>query len=174
MNAEEIVELLQYRRHDLVNDMQIIHGYVSMDMLDRAQEKVEEFLRKTEQERKLYMLKAPLFTICIEKFRMHQEIFTLTYDIHEMIELQDYDECLTKICNTLLEIITTHFNHEHMHVLQIDIGTKGEQHGYVQITVDSIHSRLYDEIEEQLTGNNYPNLVVTYLENKVTCMVQID
>lgn len=174
MNVEEIVELLQYRRHDLVNDMQVIQGYVSMNMLEQAQEKVDQLLEKTEQERKLYMLQAPSFIICVEKFRLQQEIFDLTYDIRNIVNLNIHDEWLTKISNILVKEITTDFNHEHIHALHIDIGSEDEQHGYVKITVDSIHPRLYDKIDEQLMELTYPQLVVTYLNNKVTCMIQID
>lgn len=174
MNAEEIVELLQHRRHDLVNEMQVIHGYVSMNMLDKAQGKIDEFFGKTEQERKLYMLQAPSFTVCMERFRMYKEIFTLTYDIHGMIDLHHYDEWLTKISNTLVEIITMQFNHEHMHNVHIYVCAENNQHKYVQIAVDSIHPSLYSEINERLMGYDYPQLNVTYAENKVICLIQID
>ncbi|MEC5422051.1 Spo0B domain-containing protein [Virgibacillus sp. C22-A2] len=111
MNEKEVVRVLQHYRHDLMNKMQIIQGYLSMGKVEIVETKVTDFLEYFNEERKLLSLNAPKFILWVIQFNNKYENFRLTYKIHTgNKKLQAIDNllveqfnmilvCLTKICD---------------------------------------------------------------------------
>lgn len=107
MVEEEILRVIQSYRHDLMNRLQIVSGYLSMDKIDKAKKNLENILQFYEEERKLMKLHVPAFALWILQFHKHYPTFLLTYCIHlsETDEHQIDEKELLSICQGLLHYL---------------------------------------------------------------------
>ncbi|WP_052360667.1 Spo0B domain-containing protein [Oceanobacillus manasiensis] len=107
MNEKDVILLLQHYRHDLMNHLQIIHGYLSMNKTDRVESKVQESLEYYNEERKLMHLQGTLLTLWVIQFSSYYNDFRLTYQIHtENKKIMQSDEQLVRICNRVISLIS--------------------------------------------------------------------
>ncbi|WP_047984031.1 Spo0B domain-containing protein [Ornithinibacillus californiensis] len=106
MEAKDIIQLLRLQRHDLMNDLQIVHGYLSMGKTDKVKLKVEAIIDAFNQERTLMNVDCPNFVLWLIQVNLHHKHIHFTYDIHtDDTSLYDYDRVLTNIGNTLIDNI---------------------------------------------------------------------
>ncbi len=106
MEEKDVIKVLRHYRHDLLNHLQIIHGYLSMGKTDKVKSKVTEYLQLLDEERKLVNLNAPLFALSLIQFDSLHTNFRLTYDIHtDNKDLQHIDEVLESSMNQLMSQI---------------------------------------------------------------------
>lgn len=80
--GEQVVQILQHYRHELMNHLQIVQGYVGMRNIEKAEKKLSEIVEYYNEERKLMNLNAPDFMLWIIQFNMRYNNFRLTYTIH--------------------------------------------------------------------------------------------
>lgn len=104
MEEKEVVQVLQNYRHDLMNDLQLVHGYISMKKMDKAEMKIKDCMEHFHQERKLMSLQAPLFALWIIQFNHRYSNFRINFQIHtENVKLLSIDRELTDRCNKLMD-----------------------------------------------------------------------
>ncbi|WP_080874242.1 Spo0B domain-containing protein [Oceanobacillus timonensis] len=108
MEEKETVRLLQKYRHDLMNRLQIVSGYLSMERTDKAKQQLDEVLQYYEEERKLMRLNADTFMIWVLQFQDEYPSFALTYhvDLLETAEKSIDEQELLFTCETLLAVLT--------------------------------------------------------------------
>ncbi|WP_373892927.1 Spo0B domain-containing protein [Virgibacillus natechei] len=103
MGPNEIVQVLQHYRHDLMNHLQIVQGYLSMKKTDKAEAKLKETLDYYNEERKLMSLNAPMFMLWLIQFNSTSANWRVTYQIHtEYKDLGTIDWALTDQCKHIL------------------------------------------------------------------------
>ncbi|WP_249870978.1 Spo0B domain-containing protein [Oceanobacillus saliphilus] len=78
----EIIRVLQQYRHDLMNRLQIVQGYMSMGKTEIAEKKLNEVLAYYNEERRLMGLNMPAFMLWILEFDSSFDNFRLKYTIH--------------------------------------------------------------------------------------------
>ncbi|MFB4166601.1 Spo0B domain-containing protein [Virgibacillus sp. JSM 102003] len=106
MEEKDVIKVLRRNRHDLLNHLQIIQGYLSMGKTDKVQSKITEYLQLLDEERKLVNLNAPLFALSLIQFDSLHTNFRLTYHIHtDNNDLQHLDEVLESSTNQLMSQI---------------------------------------------------------------------
>lgn len=106
MEEKDVIKVLRHYRHDLLNHLQIIQGYLSMGKTDKVKSKVTEYLQLLDEERKLVNLNAPLFALSLIQFDSLHTNFRLTYHIHtDNKDLQHLDEVLESSTNQLMSQI---------------------------------------------------------------------
>ncbi|ASK63075.1 hypothetical protein CFK37_13425 [Virgibacillus phasianinus] len=99
MEEKEVMELLRYYRHDVMNDLQIVQAYTSMGKLEKVEEKLADYLSRFDEERKLMNLNAPNLALWLIPFNSIHPNFRFTYTIlGEKINLADIDGKLTTNC----------------------------------------------------------------------------
>lgn len=99
MEQKEVMNLLRHYRHDLMNDLQIVHAYSSMGKLEKVKEKLTTYLAHFDEERKLMNLNAPNFTLWLIPFNSIHPNFRFTYAIcDENIDIFEIDEKITESC----------------------------------------------------------------------------
>lgn len=109
MENESVIELLKYHRHDLMNHMQLISGYLSMNKTDKARDKIADMLEHYNQERKLMSLQANRFTLWLLQFNHIHANFRLTYYIQiNQLSLQHYDHLLVAQCTFMINTLKTY------------------------------------------------------------------
>ncbi|QKY69573.1 Spo0B domain-containing protein [Lentibacillus sp. CBA3610] len=65
MEEKEVIQLLRHYRHDLMNHLQIVQGYLSMGKMEKAQKKLTNYMQLLQEEGKLVNMHAPAFVFYI-------------------------------------------------------------------------------------------------------------
>lgn len=108
MNEQAFIKLIQYYRHDLVNHLQVISGYLSMNKKQKANEKLQEVITNFSKEQKLFQLQAPKLMIWLLQFNHTYENIRITYDIDmEIMDLSSVDALLVQACNSWAHLFHT-------------------------------------------------------------------
>lgn len=81
MEEREVIQILGQYRHDLLNQLQIVQGYLSMGKTEKVQSKITDYIQRLDVERKLVNLNAPIFALHLIQFDSLHTNFRLTYDI---------------------------------------------------------------------------------------------
>lgn len=106
MDEKDFIQLFRLMRHDLMNDLQIIQGYLSMDKIDKVKTKVTKSIDYYNEERKLMNLKAPRYIMYILQLNHVQENIRLTYQVDgEIGDLLSTDQLLVNQCHHLIQQI---------------------------------------------------------------------
>lgn len=106
-NVKREVDLhfLQHYRHDLMNELQIILGFLQMNNEEQVNNKLNEVLTQLECERKLLALYMPKFAYWILMFNHMNSEFNLKYNINIETPLKKFDEQLTNDCKQFFDIV---------------------------------------------------------------------
>ncbi|MFC4388363.1 Spo0B domain-containing protein [Gracilibacillus marinus] len=128
MNEKDAVELLRHYRHDYLNDLQLVMGYLQLGKQEKAEKKLIDIVEKSNMERKLDQLQIPKTTVFLHQTNMNStqlKISTMVLfqaDIHE-IDTQlksNLEEMLIDLTNFLVEyeeyqlklsFVANHANH---------------------------------------------------------------
>lgn len=109
MDASDVIQLLRFYRHDLLNQLQLIGGYLSMDKPASAKEKLDNYARYLDKEKKLLNLNAPSFALWLLFFNDTYQNFRMTYDIQaDNSHLEKEDALLTSQCEEIFHYLGEH------------------------------------------------------------------
>lgn len=98
--------MLQNKRHDLMNHLQIVQGYLSMGKVDVVADKMNHIIAEYEQERLLMNTQATQFILWTLQFNSKHENIRLTYKIHTRnINLKSLDTKLIYAGNIVTNMI---------------------------------------------------------------------
>jgi len=129
MKGQTVVQLLQSYQHDLMNELQIIHGYSSMDKMDRVNDKINALITSLECERNLLSIHAPAFILWVIQFNHLHENIRLEYSINSIyINLIDKDEEIVRQFNQMVEQIKLFGDNTKIYELNIEIDVKSASH----------------------------------------------
>ena len=78
MDEELAIQIIQRYRHDVLNHLQLVSGYLTIQKPEKAEEKVNEWIQMIEDERKLTNLDTPKFTLWIFQYSDLYKNFSLT------------------------------------------------------------------------------------------------
>ncbi|RHW33043.1 Spo0B domain-containing protein [Oceanobacillus profundus] len=122
MMGERVVQILQHYRHDLMNHLQIVQGYVGMRNIEKAEKKLGEIVDYYNEERKLMSLNMPEFMIWIIQFNVRYENLRLTYKVHsEYKNLHVSDSILVKQFQDFMERCVDILNPEELYEVTLVI-----------------------------------------------------
>lgn len=106
MEAKDIIQLLRLQRHDLMNDLQIVHGYLSMGKTDKVKLKVNNIIGTLNQERTLMNTNCPEFALWLIQMKLQHKHIHFTYDIFtDNKNLLHYDSSLAEIGHAVEDYI---------------------------------------------------------------------
>lgn len=122
MSKQDFMELLQFKRHELMNHLQMIQGYIHLDKKDAALEKVSAIVHEENQERKLIHLNIPTFTWWLLLLPLKYPNLRLKYEIQSQSkELSDIDRVLYKYCKQIMETATKLFNESQSYEMKLQL-----------------------------------------------------
>src|SRR5699024_7628580 len=176
MEEKDVVGLLQNQRHDMLNHLQIIQGYLSMGNTEKVKDKMETWLDYFNEERKLFNLNAPLFALWIMQFNHIYTNARLTYKVHiNKKDLQTVDQQLTEQCKQMINtLIQTQSNLE-LYEGNLVLNERTEDPATITIKF-SIYGRFSDEENFKSKFKNkdqYFPVTVQETENGITCYFSI-
>ncbi|WP_170840860.1 Spo0B domain-containing protein [Oceanobacillus limi] len=173
METKDVVELLRHQRHDLMNHMQIIQGYLSMGKTDMVHEKLDSLLNDFQNERKLMNLNVPYFTVWLIQFNSVNSNIRLAYDIHtDNLDIHSQDQKLVTVSESIAEAICDLGDELELYELTLKVLT-GQQSNEFEVVytiqgngidVDKFRSKLQNMIEVKIE-------VVESTRSEINCRV---
>ena len=135
MDEKEVVNVLRHYRHDLMNDLQIVYGYLSMGNIESVQKKLSDCLAHYNEERKLMSLGAPKFALWIIRFNSIFNSFHLSYQIHtENKQLHDIDKLLVERGTAIMNRIRAFCSAAELFEINLKLEERSNQEG-IEVTV---------------------------------------
>lgn len=118
---DEVISLLQHYRHDLMNQVQVIKGYLSMKKYNQVDNKLNEMIDEFEQERKLMGLNASSFVLWLIRFNSLHRNIRVTYNIHTKESIKEFDKELLHQCQQFINAIETVTLESELYHVTIDL-----------------------------------------------------
>lgn len=120
MNNEEVIQLLQKRRHDDLNELQLIKAYFTMEKYEQLNVKLDDSIQKIMLEQKLFSLSVPKFSLFIMQFNYKHSNARLTYDIHiDYTNLSHVDVQLHSIGHIISTYLSELVDYKTLYLLNI-------------------------------------------------------
>ncbi|KGP73895.1 Spo0B domain-containing protein [Pontibacillus yanchengensis] len=110
MKVDEVANLLRHYRHDWMNQLQLVHGYASMDKMEKVKEKLQEIIDFSREESKLMNLKAPHFAVWMVRFNAEYNQFRMSYQIDTQADFSAFDQSLVQTCSTIIQQLEEYTN----------------------------------------------------------------
>lgn len=110
MDSKEAVKLFDHRRHDQMNDLQLLLSYTAMGKIDRVEKVLREKVDEANQERKLSNLNIPETALWVMSFNWNHDDIRLAYEIKlEKTDLSAYDDQIKRLSQRVMETIRLSF-----------------------------------------------------------------
>ncbi|MFC2948475.1 Spo0B domain-containing protein [Virgibacillus sediminis] len=135
MEEKEVINVLQHYRHDLMNNLQVVQGYLTMGRQDKVEKKVGEMLRQYGEESKLMGLKAPGFTLWVLRFNHIYNNLRLKYRVKtENKNLASIDREVTELCRKTVEWLEEACDETQMYDIILEV-TESEQSPELKVKI---------------------------------------
>ncbi|WP_158595073.1 Spo0B domain-containing protein [Oceanobacillus piezotolerans] len=157
MEKSEVIRLLQQYRHDLMNRMQLVHGYLTMKKYEKVDEKIEDLFQYFQEERKLMNTKAPSFILWMMYFPLRYKQFQLEYHVDTDHDLSEMDESIVSECTYLMDNLLTICNKDNLYEMKIDV-IEEEQKIEFNFLVNGQFNRKIENNKQ--TKNSNPNFLL--------------
>ncbi|WP_163970122.1 Spo0B domain-containing protein [Oceanobacillus halotolerans] len=132
MEEQEVIHLIRHYRHDILNHLQVIQGYVKMGKMDKVEAKLNQFMEDFQQERNLMQLNAPKIILWIMQFNTIHTNLRLTYHIDaDHIDLSNWDSRIQKQCDDILHLIKNELDQTELYEVTLHV-TKNSENQTVQ------------------------------------------
>ncbi|HEY4601178.1 MAG TPA: Spo0B domain-containing protein [Cerasibacillus sp.] len=124
---QKIIQFIQYRRHELMNQLQMIQGYIQLKKLDLAIDKIGEVVEDYEQERRLFYLRIPKFTWWLFTLPLEENWYPLTYEISNFSQtIEHLDETILLKSQEIIGKLLTCIHHTQVSEGKINLIEDGE------------------------------------------------
>ena len=144
MEAKEVVDIIQSYRHDLLNDLQIIQGYVKLGKMEKVDDNLTKLFEFFHKERELLNLNIPHVVVWFKEFRMKYNQFKLGYSIHaDNIKLTDADLYIKEKLDQIIQDIQQRSDDANVYTIHVDF-IENENDCTINVSVD-----LNERSEEQ-------------------------
>ncbi|WP_077327211.1 Spo0B domain-containing protein [Virgibacillus siamensis] len=172
MNEEDVINLLRHYRHDLLNHLQVVQGYLSMQKPEKAKNKMNALMEFLDEERKLVNLNAPAFALYILQFNTYYENVRLSYTIHtNQRDLQKADNLLVRQCEQIMMHVSEITDKMNLYTIHLQLGDKPDHSGMnVDIFIEGTFAT-----EFKLNGKESMDMPVqvSHCENGIECNFEV-
>ncbi len=108
MESHEVLHILRHKRHDWMNQIQLVQGYASMGKMERVKEHLRQIVDQAEHERRLLNCKADNFSLWLFTFNWSYNQYQLTYLLDEDIDLSSHDKQLAAYAKKIVSTLDEH------------------------------------------------------------------
>ncbi|AOM82471.1 Spo0B domain-containing protein [Salisediminibacterium beveridgei] len=102
------VEILSHSRHDWLNQIQLIDGYLSLGHTDKAKQVIQRVVAQSLNESELMKMKAPSFIEDVLTFNWYDHAFTLSFEAIVEQDWSSVDGLLSDCLRSLADILDAH------------------------------------------------------------------
>ncbi|MGL4523215.1 MAG: Spo0B C-terminal domain-containing protein [Bacilli bacterium] len=101
-----VTEVLRHSRHDMLNQLQLVKGYMELGNHERVKEIIDEIVFDAHQETKLSNLKMPRTAELFMTFNWGVHHYKLEYEVlFERMDLTRSDDVVYKWCESFLQAV---------------------------------------------------------------------
>ncbi|MCO7126420.1 sporulation initiation phosphotransferase B [Sporolactobacillus shoreicorticis] len=105
-NAEKSIELLNSARHEYLNDLQLIKGYLFLNRTQKVEQVIDKMTEKLNNQSRLAHLQIPECAVFLMQFRWSSHAFALTFEIDgPERDLSAYDKELLNVFQEYFTIL---------------------------------------------------------------------
>lgn len=102
------IRTLNHHRHDWMNDLQVLYGYIRMNKPDKAIECVEKIRQRMSEESRIAKLGVPSLILFAQSFRTNAGAMTLHFDLPEELNLAELPLDAEAAAETLMKLINVY------------------------------------------------------------------
>lgn len=173
MTSKDTVEIIRHYRHDWMNLLQLLHGYASMNNLDKVKEKINEGIALSREETRLTNLNCPYFSLWVIRFNWIYSNLRLKYNVQaESINLSNDDLALYGTCEDMIQILEYHTDSKQLYEGTLLI--EGGQAVLVTFTFEGLFldiPKLTTKLKEKLFVED---VIFTNTDTEdMTCMIRL-
>ena len=107
MKEQEMIDLLRHYRHDWLNELQLLIGYVQMGKIDKVEEKLKENVSSAQEERMLSNLNVPKTALWMISFNWRYDNFRIKYNVGTLNkDISEKDKELHNLLEALMQLLT--------------------------------------------------------------------
>jgi stage 0 sporulation protein B (sporulation initiation phosphotransferase) len=129
-----LLKTLRHARHDWMNDIQIVKGYLSLNNIDAAARAVDHIILKAVQESRLCNLGMPGMAELFITFNWSPHLFRLEYELDETIKAsQADDQKAHSFFTRLFALLEQHIKEFNEHELFVHLS---EEHGCIRARME--------------------------------------
>jgi stage 0 sporulation protein B (sporulation initiation phosphotransferase) len=148
-NQRQIIELISHYRHDWLNDLQLLFGYVSLKKYDKLEGCMDKIRTKTLQESSIAKLGIPSLVAFLISFRLYYNALALVLEMDEDINLASLpldQEKVSRLVQMTVKLIHAHAvpSLDEPNVLSVQFDLESNA-----LLFDLIYQGGYDEIALQ-------------------------
>src|SRR5690625_5131197 len=121
MEDAEVVKLLQHNRHDLMNDLQIVQGYIKLKKPEKAEEKLLKTIKYYNEERKLMHVMDDQFILWLMQVNIIFSHINLEYHILTEKKLRNKGHELTTRCKKIISSVNETFSTHILYDISLQI-----------------------------------------------------
>ncbi|MCP3030445.1 Spo0B domain-containing protein [Halobacillus sp. A1] len=129
MDENEVLHLLQHKRHDWMNQIQLVQGYASMGKMERVKEQLRRIIDESEHERRLMNSSAVHFALWLITFNSRHSYYRLAYVINNDVDLSRHDEQLVAYANQTIKAMDEFNVHEELYEGTLQLSDNEENAG---------------------------------------------
>lgn len=149
VNQRQIIELISHYRHDWLNDLQLLFGYVSLKKYDKLEGCMDKIRTKTLQESSIAKLGIPSLVAFLISFRLYYNALALVLEMDEDINLASLpldQEKVSRLVQMTVKLIHAHAvpSLDEPNVLSVQFDLESNA-----LLFDLIYQGGYDEIALQ-------------------------
>ncbi|MFA1822551.1 Spo0B domain-containing protein [Virgibacillus oceani] len=121
MEDSDVVKLLQHYRHDLMNHLQIVNGYMNLKRPEKAEEKIKETMEYYHEERKLMHVMPPQFILWVMQVNIMFDHIKLEYQILTEKKLHHVEHDLSARCEKVISAVNKTIGTDSLHDISLQI-----------------------------------------------------
>ncbi|MFD1018896.1 Spo0B domain-containing protein [Thalassobacillus hwangdonensis] len=116
MQVNEVIQLLRHKRHDWMNQLQLIQGYTTMGKTEKVHATIQKTIETSQEEQKLMNLNVPYLTLWLLSFNWSHENHRLEFKIDmESQDLSYKDLTLLAYCEETIRILESQSDPESLY-----------------------------------------------------------
>lgn len=104
----DTLQILSHTRHDWLNQIQLIDGYLSLGQPDKAKQVIRRVVTQSLNESELMKMKAPAFIEDVLTFNWYDHAFTLSFEAIVEQDWSSVDGLLSDCLKSITEILDAH------------------------------------------------------------------
>ncbi|UOQ46259.1 Spo0B domain-containing protein [Halobacillus salinarum] len=108
MENHNFISLLRHKRHDWMNQIQLLQGYATLGKQDKLLEQIDELKAEAEQEHRLLNSKADTFSLWLLSFNSSHSQYRLVFYIKDEVDLSRHDLTITAYSRRMIELMEEH------------------------------------------------------------------
>lgn len=105
LEEKDAMLILQRYRHDILNELQLVSGYLQLGNAKKAEELLQNFFEHMQEERKLTQLQIPAFSLWLIEFNHTHPRYQLTYEVWADGNWEPLDRILLEKANAIIGLL---------------------------------------------------------------------